>query len=302
MKAVLSLFAIALFLLLTALDARAADRPDILEIVSLNGIVDERMAEQVTKQVEEINDNPRAKAVLLIVDTPGGGVLASAAIYEELSKLKVPVIGWCNNICASGGMYLLMAPSVKYIGVRSTTISGSIGVVMSVTKFNRLLDWAKVDSTTFKSGKFKDSGNPTTGMQEEERAHLQETIDVLATRFYALVSKARPGIGESQWSDIKTAKIYFGADGVKAGLVDQVMTMEEASKKAKELSGSKLIYTRDEVKKMAKMGERDSFSYEAPRHDRLEELMAQASWLVEVAKEVRAGETIRVEYRMPVKF
>jgi len=292
-----------LFLLLTAMDARAADRPDILEILNIDGVIQDGMAERVQKQVEEINDNPRIKAVLLVVNSPGGGVLASSDIYEELSKLKVPVVGWCNDICASGGMYVLMAPTVKYIGVRSTTISGSIGVVMQVTKFSRLLDWAKIDNTTFKSGKFKAAGDPTQAMQEEERAHLQETIDVLASRFYALVAKARPQIGEAQWNDIKTAKIYFGPDGVKAGLVDAVMTMDQATKKAKELSGSKIIYTRDEIKKMSKMGEHESSSYETPvKPSRLEMLADKASWLVDVVKEIRAGESVRVEYRSTIQF
>ena len=292
--------ALALALSLFAVSAFAADRPDILEIMTIRGVIDDYR--DVQKAVEEINDNPRVKGVLLVVDSPGGGVLASSAIYEELSKLKVPVVGWCDNICASGGMYVLMAPSVKFIGVRSTTISGSIGVVMSVTKFSRLLDWAKVDATTFKSGKFKAAGDPTQPMTEEERGHLQETIDVLAQRFYALVAKSRPKITEAQWADIKTAKIFFGEDGVKIGLVDQVMTLDEATKKAKELSGSKLIYTRDEVKKMSKFGDRDAgFGYEFPekRPTALERLISNLAWMLDVAKEIKAGETVRVEYRMP---
>ena len=117
----LVLFLIALAFLVT-FDARAADRPDILEVMSIDGVIDDGMAARITKQVEEINDNPRVKGVLLVVDSPGGGVLASSVIYEELAKLKVPVVGWCNNICASGGMYVLMSPAVKYIGVRTTTI------------------------------------------------------------------------------------------------------------------------------------------------------------------------------------
>jgi signal peptide peptidase SppA len=292
---------VASVLLLFASSA-LADKPDILEIMTIRGVIDDYR--DVQKQVEEINDNPRVKGVLLVVDSPGGGVLASSAIYEELSKLKVPVVGWCDNICASGGMYVLMSPSVKYIGVRSTTISGSIGVVMSVTKFSRLLDWAKIDATTFKSGRFKAAGDPTAAMGEEERAHLQETIDVLAARFYALVRKARPKITDAQFADIQTAKIYFGPDGVKAGLVDEVMTLDQATKKAKDLSGSKLIYTRDEIKKMSKFGDKEGYSYEspAPKVSALDGLMTQVSsaisYVVEVAKEVRSVETVKVSYHM----
>jgi len=200
-------------------------------------------------------------------------------------------------------MYVLMSPVVKYIGVRTTTISGSIGVIMSVTKYNRLLDWAKVDNVTFKSGKFKDAGNPTAGMTEEERGHLQETIDVLAGRFYALVAKARPKISDASWADIKTAKIYFGADGVKAGLVDEVMTLEQATKKAKEVSGSRLIYTRDEVKKMSKLGEHDdATSFRAPQPSRLDTLADLAIEFMQTIKVVARGESVRAEYLCPWTF
>jgi protease IV len=286
---------------LLCLPAFAADKPDILEVISAEGVVDDGMAQSITKRVEEINDNKRVKAVLLVVDSPGGGVLASAVIYEELSKLKVPVVGFCQNLCASGGMYILMAPPVKYIGVRTATISGSIGVIMHISRYNRLLDWARIDSETYKSGSLKDSGNPTRPIQPGEADDLQGTVTELADSFYALVAKSRGSkITAEHWKEIKTAKIFFGESGVKVGLVDQVMSREDAEKKAKELSGSKLVFTRDEIKKLSKDGD-DHSSYEAPPA-KTPSMFGDVPFLIETLKEIHSGSNVTIEYRMPYQM
>lgn len=296
-RLLVSLFACVLAMV--SASAYAQSRPDIMEIVTLSGIVSDGMADQVTKQVAEINENPRVKGVLLVVDSPGGGVLASAVIYEELSKLKVPVVGFCENICASGGMYVLMAPTVKYVGVRTSTISGSIGVIMHITRYNRLLDWAKVDNETYKSGRLKDSGNPTRGVTDEEREDLQGTVNTLAATFYGLVEKSR-GAKIKNWDQIKSARIFFGADGVKAGLVDAVMSRDQAIAKVKELSGSKQIFTREELKKFGKDAADSGFSFvhEAPKVS----VYGDVAWLIETLKEIHAGSNVSIEYRMPWKL
>lgn len=286
--------------------AVAADKPDVLELIAIDGVIDDGMAAQVTKKVEEINDNPRVKAVFMTVDSPGGGVLASAVIYEELSKLKVPVVGFCQNICASGGMYVLMAPSVKFIAVRTQTISGSIGVVMHITRYHRLLDWARIDSETYKSGERKDYGSPERPPTDEEKAALQDEIKGLADSFYAIVVKARGDkISATNLADIKRAGIYFGPSGVKVGLVDAVMTKEDATKKAKELSGSKSIYTRDELKKISKdanSSDFGSFSTEDLKPSMVAEFFGDFQWALAWVKEVRSGGSVKFEFRAPYTF
>jgi protease-4 len=270
-----------------------------VEVVELSGEISARTAEIAMQTVEKLNDNPKVKAIVLVVDTPGGGAIASSALYEELSKLRVPVVGWCNSLCASGGMYLLMAPSVKYIGVRNETIAGSIGVIMQITRFNRLLDWAKVDNETYASGSLKDSGSPTRAVKEGEREYLQGIVNELAERFYGVVGKARPK-AKNHWAEIKSGRIFIGSQAVRVGLADGVITKEQAILKAKELSGSKLIFTREELKKMSAQAEAGTV-YTAPA------LAPQTSfgdvpWLIETLKEIRQGETVRIEYRMPYKF
>jgi len=245
-------FALATVLFVGYKNASAqVEKPDILEVLSIGEVINDGTAERIARAVQGINDNKKVKAVLLLVDTPGGGVVASANVYEELGKLKVPVVAWCNSMCASGGVYVIMAPSVKYIGVRRETIGGSVGVIMNITRFNRLLDWAKIDNETYKSGSHKDFGNPTRAAEKAEREYLQSIVVELANRFYTLVETGRPNITPENWVKIKEARIFFGQQVVDVGLADKVMTLAEAHAKAKELSGSKLIFTRDEITKMS---------------------------------------------------
>lgn len=296
--AIFAVLAVFLFFLIPFVArAEAPARPDIVEIIEISGEINSGTAEVVAKQVAEINENKRVKAVLLTVNSPGGGAVASAVVYEELSKLNVPVVGWCDYMCASGGIYALMAPTVKFIGVRSETISGSVGVIMQLSRYNRLLDWARIDNETFKSGALKDAGNPTREAQPDERAYLQGIVSDLAERFYGVVAKSRK---ITNWPELKTARIFIGDQAVKIGLVDAIMTRDQAIKKAKELSGSKLIFTRDELKKMSKDAE-GSANFTAPPVIQ-PSMFGDLPWIVETLKEIRAGESIRFEYRLPYRF
>ena len=272
-------------------------KPELVEIISIEGEINDSTAETIARQVEKINENKQVKAVVLKVDSPGGGSIASSAIYEELSKIKVPVVGWCNSMCASGGTYALMATSVKFIGIRSETITGSVGVIMHNQRYNRLLDWLKIDSTTFKSGALKDSGSPTRDLEKKDREYLQSIIDELAKRFYAVVAKSRD---IKDWDAVKSARIFIGSQGVDVGLADGIITFKEAIQKAKELSGSKLIFTREEIKKMSAMAEEPNLYNQVPMQ--IDEWKSEARWAIKTLKDIQRGEVTRFEYRMPYQF
>jgi signal peptide peptidase SppA len=278
-----------------------AQKPDILEVIELNGEVHAGMASGVAEQVEKINDNAKIKAVLIVLDTPGGSVTASSVIYEDLSRLKVPVTVWCQSLCASGGVYLAMSPAVKWIAVRQETIGGSVGVVMQMMRFHRLLEWAKVDPKTYRSGHLKDAGNPTRAAEEAEDKYLQGIVGSLAEKFYAIVAKSR-GAKIKDWDQIKTARIFIGSEIVKVGLADSVSTKAEVIAKAKELSGSKIIFTREELKKMSS-GAHGEASYQSPAHaPKFEHGLGDVPWLIEAAKEVMGGKSVKFSYRLPYSF
>lgn len=274
-----------------------AQKPDILEVITISGGIDGSTAAQIASEVDKIAENPKIKAVLLIVDSPGGTVTASQAIYDELARLKVPVVGWCQSVCASGGVYVLMSPAVKHIAVKPETISGSVGVVMQMMRFNRLLEWAKIDPKTYRSGHLKDAGNPMRPMEDAEDKYLQSIVNSLAEKFYGIVGKSRK---IKDWEAVKTAKIFIGDEAVKIGLADAVSTKTEVTAKAKELSGSKTIFTREELKKMSSAAEGGSH-YTAPVHE-FRSVFRALDTATDAFKEVWAGESVRFEYRMPYQF
>jgi signal peptide peptidase SppA len=280
--------------------AQITSKPDLVEVLEIRGHINGHTASAIKAQVETINENPKVKAVLLVVDTPGGGSSASDVLYHELAKIKAPVVGFCEYVCASGGVYALMSPSVKFIAVRPETWGGSVGVVGTMTRYNRLLEWAKIDTTTFKSGEFKDTGNPTRGITDRDQKYFQDIVDQLAGRFYEIVQKARP---KADMAELKTAKVFVGERIVKVGLADAVMSREEVEKKAKELSGSKLIFTREEIKKMSRdANEGHNTVYEAPRHRMSRGWESDLSTMVDLIQEIRGGESVRFEYRMTYQF
>lgn len=277
-----------------------AQKPDILEVIEVHGEIHPGTAVSIADHVEKINDNAKVKAVLLVIDSPGGSVTASSAIYEELSRLKAPVVAWCQSVCASGGVYIMMAPTVKFIGVRNETISGSVGVILHTMRFNRLLEWAKVDPKTYRSGLLKDAANPTRPAEEAEVKYLQGIVDVLAERFYGVVGKSRK---ITDWEQVKTARIFIGQEAVQIGLADAVVSRKQAETKAKELSGSKTIFTRDELKKMSSAAHGDTM-YSAPpeRPSMVEKLMEDGHYLASVIREIHSGESVKFSYRMPYSF
>ncbi len=286
--------------------AQQEGKPDILEVLEVSGEINDFTPGRIKDQVEKYNDNPKVKAVLLILDTPGGGARASAAARDSLSKIKVPVVVWCKSVCASGGIMMMTAPSIKYLALPNEGIAGSVGVIASVTRYHRLLDWAKIDSEIYKSGSLKDAMNPTRPANEEEKKYVQGIVDDLAQSFYKMVADSRgTKISEAAWVEIKKAKIFFGPQAVKMGLVDAVMTEDQARMKAKELSGSKLIYTRVELKKMSTVADETYrntaplMPFQATAPDRAVDSLNQ---VLEAVQEVRSGETVKFEYRMPYKF
>ena len=292
--------ALILSLLLPAA-ALAQGKPDIVEVLEINGEINGATASHVAQFVEKANDNAKVKAVVLVLDTPGGSVTASSAIYEDLARLKAPVIVWCQSLCASGGVYAAMSPAVKWVAVRQETIGGSVGVIMQMMRFHRLLEWAKVDPKTYRSGHLKDAGNPLRAGEEAEEKYLQSIVASLADKFYGIVEKSR-GAKIKDWEAIKTARIFIGPEIVKVGLADAVATKADVIAKAKELSGSKIIFTREELQKMSSAAHSDPSFHSPTPAPRLDHGFGDIPWIVETAKEIMGGQSVKFSYKLPYAF
>ena len=211
--------AILLFALLGGCASLPAPAPSggILEVVPLQGAIDDETVATMHATVDRINSDSEIKTVLLMVNSPGGGVYASGALYDELSRINVPVVAYCEAMCASGAVYAIMAPSVKAIALGQQSLIGSVGVIRAVQR-----EQLPPNVTIIKSGKFKQAG-ATTEVVPGEDEYLRRQIDEAASIFYSVVEKARgKKINADGWEHIKNAEIFFGKYGVAVGLADVV--------------------------------------------------------------------------------
>lgn len=216
---------------------------DVLEVISLDGVIDDTTATDMRVTVDRINKDANIKAVLLTVDSPGGGAYASAVVYDELSRINVPVFAYCEAVCASGAVYAIMAPSVKFIALGQQSLIGSVGVIRAVRRQD-----VPEGVEIYKSGKFKQAGSVSPAIPGEVD-YLQRIIDEAASTFYGVVAKARgPKINADGWVHIKNAEVFFGVYGVRIGLADAVMTREQALIAAADMAHSESIVTHTATK------------------------------------------------------
>lgn len=194
-------------------------------------------SDAVVKQVKEFTESSTVKALVVRVNSPGGGVAASQEMYEIIKKFREtnrPVVVSMGGVAASGGYYLSLGGTK--IMANPGTLTGSIGVIMQLTQLKPLMDKVGVDIVTIKSGKFKDSGSPFRGMNEEEKKYFQGVIDDTYQQFVEAVSKER-NLSKDKVLDLAQGQVYTGKQALAVGLVDTLGTYEEAISYAATLAG-----------------------------------------------------------------
>ena len=149
-------------------------------------------SEDTIKIIHSYRDDPTVAAVVLYIDSPGGGVAPSQEIYAELLQLKEKdkkVYAYMSNVGASGGYYVACASDKIYAS--PGTLTGSIGVILTFTNVEGLFGKIGLSSKTIKSGRYKDIGSPFRPMTPEEEALLGETVDDVYRQFLDTVVEAR---------------------------------------------------------------------------------------------------------------
>lgn len=173
------------------------------------------------EQLEQIKEDDSIKAVMLKVNSPGGGVVESAEIYDKIIEIQEetdkPFYVSMGAIAASGGYYIA-APADK-IFVNKETLTGSIGVIMQSVNYGELAERYGVDFVTIKSGPYKDILSPTRDMTEEERALLQEMLDDSYQSFVNVIVEGREMI-EEEVREVADGRIMNGRQAVEANLAD----------------------------------------------------------------------------------
>jgi len=220
------------------------DKIGILEVEG--AIVDSR---RLIDQIVEFRDRTNIKAVVIRIDSPGGGVGPSQEIYAELLRLaeKKPLVVSMGSVAASGGYYLAVAGA--RIFANPGTITGSIGVIMSFPNYQELMDKVGVQTEVVKSGRFKDIGSSTRTFSAADRALLQGVIDDVHLQFVEAVSHGRD-MPIERLQPFVDGRIFTGRQAKEAGLIDELGTLNDAVSYAAEVAGiaaeSGLVYPKQE--------------------------------------------------------
>ncbi|MEN6318730.1 MAG: signal peptide peptidase SppA [Syntrophaceae bacterium] len=207
-------------------------------VVKVEGFIGE--THDIVEQINQFGKDDNIKAVILRIDSPGGGVASSQEIYEAVVELKKKkkVIASMGSIAASGG-YMIACAADKIVA-NPGTLTGSISAVMHFANAEELLKKIGLKASVVKSGKYKDIGSPVREMTPEEKALLQELVDDIYDQFLDMVAKDR-NMKKENLREIADGRVFTGRQAHKLGLVDYLGDMGYAVKLAGEMAGIKGI-------------------------------------------------------------
>jgi len=196
-------------------------------VVDLEGVI--ITPKIVVDQLKKFGDDDSIKAIILHVNSPGGGVAASEEIYREVKRIrddkKKRIVASIESVGASGAYYVSSATNKIYADKGS--IVGSIGVIAEWVNYGDLLHWAKLKDITMKAGEFKDTGSPTRDMTPAEKEYLQSLIDNMHGQFIQAVADGR----KTKFEDVKAianGKVWTGEQALSMKLIDQVADFQAA--------------------------------------------------------------------------
>jgi protease IV len=211
---------------------------------SLPGSVTDSMVDDMRAALQQASDDNRVKAIVLEIDSPGGEVTASDAIYSSVVKARArkPIVVYMDSLAASGGYYVSCGG--KFLMANETTITGSIGVIIQTLNYEQLFNKVGLASVVFKSGKFKDMLNGARPITPEERELVQSFIMKTYDKFLGIVAKERNLPADLLRNTIADGRILSGKDAFEKKLIDGLGELDDAFGKAKQLGnapGAKIV-------------------------------------------------------------
>lgn len=208
---------------------------DKIAIVEINDVI--ISSEKTVEQIKKFREDKSIKAIVLRINTPGGGVAASQEIYEEVKKTrdsgKIIVVSM-GSIAASGGYYISMGSSL--IVCNPGTLTGSIGVIAQFMSIKDLAEKLGITSTTIKSGSLKDAGNPYRMMNDSDKAYFQDVVDNSFHQFLDVVAKERK-MEMEKLMPYANGRVFTGLQAKEYGLVDSLGTFEDAIRITSKMAG-----------------------------------------------------------------
>jgi len=219
-------------------DTGIAGFGDRIGVVDLDGVI--LSPQPVVGQLKKFGDDSSIKAIIIHVNSPGGGVAASEEIYREVKRIraekKKKIVVSIETVGASGAYYVASASDKIYAD--NGSIVGSIGVIAQWVNYGDLLKWAKLKDVVLKTGEFKDTGNPSRDLTPNEQAYMQSLIDNMFGQFVQAVADGR-GMKFEDVKSIANGKVWTGEQAASMKLIDGVGDFETAVNETAKMVGIK---------------------------------------------------------------
>ena len=223
----------------TKLTLKKGDSSEVIQKISIEGEINAEMTNtysrgSVLNQIKEAKNNPNVKAILLSVNSPGGGVYETVELYNALKNSGKDVYVSMKKTAASGGYYVSAA--AKKIFVNTETTTGSLGVIMSYVSAQKFLNDHGIKQETIRSGEQKAVGGLTEDLPESTRKILQEQNKEAYERFVKAIAEGRH-LSEDEVKKLADGRTYTGTQAVANKLADKVGTEDELIDLIKEEKG-----------------------------------------------------------------
>jgi protease-4 len=190
-----------------------------IAVIDISGVILD--ADKIDKQLEKFGNEDSVKAIVLHIDSPGGGAAASQEIYHEVLHIRQDkhkkVVASVESMGASGAYYI--ASGCDKIYANPASVVGSIGVIMEWTNYGDLLKWAKLKNITISRGDLKDAGDPTRDLTPKEQAYFQSLVDNMYAQFIHDVAEGRHTT-DDKIEPLATGQVWTGEQAQPLGLID----------------------------------------------------------------------------------
>ncbi len=194
---------------------------DRIAVIDISGVI--LSAETVNTQLRKFGDDSSVKAIILHINSPGGGAAASQEIYHEVLRVRKEkhkkIIASVESVGASGAYYI--ASACDRIYANEASVVGSIGVIMEWMNYGDLMKWAKLKNVTITAGELKSAGDPSRDLTPKEQAYFQSLVDNMYTQFIHDVAQGRKTT-DDKIKPLATGQVWTGAQSIPLGLIDKI--------------------------------------------------------------------------------
>lgn len=192
-----------------------------IAVIDISGVI--LSPEAINAQLRKFGDDSSVKAILLHINSPGGGAAASQEVFHEVKRIRQEkhkkIVASVESVGASGAYYI--ASGCDKIYANDASVVGSIGVIMEWTNYGDLLRWAKLKNITITAGELKDAGDPSRDLTPKEQAYFQSLVDNMYSQFIGDVAEGRR-MSEDKIKPLATGQVWTGKQSLSLGLIDKI--------------------------------------------------------------------------------